>query len=111
MAISPRTFLSFVTLVLIFACSSTEAFAAKGVVTSKMSGCDYFVVSTSKGFDLLEWYGGYDPDKGDVLIGEFESYGMHEIYDATTEEGLNVWVEDYSLSKAGALENLVDQCE
>jgi hypothetical protein len=94
--------------VLLFA---AEANAAKGTVTHKMSGCDYFIVETPKGYDLLEWYGGHDPDRGDVLVGEFESYGIHDIYDDTIDEELTVWVEDYDLSKGNALENLVEQCE
>jgi hypothetical protein len=79
-------------------------------VTHKMSGCDYFVVETLRGYDLPEWYGGHDPDRGDVLVGEYESYGTHDIYDDTADEELTVWVEDYD-SKKDALEELVDQCE
>jgi hypothetical protein len=33
-------------------------------------------------YDVLEWFGGHDPDKGNVLIGGFESYGFHDIYEA-----------------------------
>jgi hypothetical protein len=76
-----------------------------------MSGCDYFIVATPSGYDLLEWYGGHHPDRGDVLVGEYESYGMHDIYDDTADEELTVWVEDYDLSKEDALEKLVEQCE
>jgi hypothetical protein len=35
-----------------------------------VSGCDYFLVSTVQGFALLEWYGGYDPDIGDEIVGK-----------------------------------------
>src|SRR5262249_44467648 len=64
---------------------AVPAYAAKGIVTHRISGCDYFVVETSKGYDLLEWYGGWDPDKGDVLVGVFEQYGMHDINDPTVD--------------------------
>jgi hypothetical protein len=59
----------------------------------------------------LEWYGGHDPDKDDILVGKYESYGMHDIYDNTADEEITVWVEDYNLSKIAALEKLADECE
>jgi hypothetical protein len=96
---------------LIVICSAGQAFAAKGVVSNRISGCDYFIVSTAKGYDVLEWFGGYDPDKGDVLVGDYETYGMQDIHDTTADESLTVWVEDYWLSKGDALEKLVEQCE
>jgi hypothetical protein len=91
--------------------STTFALGARGEVTHKQSGCDYFVVATPAGYDLLEWYGGYDPDKGDFLVGKFETYGMQDIYDQTADDNLRVWVEDYWLSKEDALEKLVEHCE
>lgn len=90
---------------------SAQAFAAKGAVTHKQGSCDYFVVETAGGYDLLEWYGGHDPDKGDVLVGDYESYGMRDIYDVTADDELRVWVEDYGLSKEDALEKMIEQCE
>jgi hypothetical protein len=99
------------TLVLASFFSVTRASAAKGTVSHKMSGCDYFTVETPGGYDLLEWYGGHDPDRGDVLVGQYESYGMHDIYDDTADEELTVWVEDYDLSKEDALDKLVEKCE
>jgi hypothetical protein len=87
------------------------AHAAKGTITHRISGCDYFVVETLRGYDLLEWYGGYDPDKGDMLVGGFEEYGMHDINDLTADEELTVWVEDYDLTKEDVLDQLAEQCE
>ncbi len=85
--------------------------AIKGVVTHRISGCDYFLVYTRNGYDLLEWYGGSDPDKGDILIGGYESYGFHDVYDDTLDESVRVWTEDYALSKTEDLEQLTDKCE
>ena len=87
------------------------AFAARGVVTHRISGCDYYLAATRSGYALLEWYAGYDPDKGDTLVGAFEEYGMHEIYDETSDGETTVWVEDYWLSKDAALEQLAEKCE
>lgn len=84
---------------------------ARAIVSHRVSGCDYFLVATRSNYDLLEWYGGHDPDKGDVLVGGFESYGFHDIYDETADSDLRVWTEDYGLSKEDALEKLTDHCE
>ena len=102
----------FIPIIIVVALAlGIPAVAERGEVTHKQSGCDYFVVETTTGYDVLEWYGGHDPDKGDVLIGKFHSYGMHEVYDETADDNLRVWVEDYDLSKEDALEKLVEQCE
>jgi hypothetical protein len=84
--------------------------AARGEITHRISGCDYFLVETKSDYDLLEWYGGYDPDKGDILIGNYESYGFHDIYDDTRDRALHIWTEDYALSKSDALDKLVEEC-
>jgi hypothetical protein len=91
--------------------TSARALAAKGSVAYKPGGCDYFIVATPAGYDLLEWYGGHDPDKDDLLVGNYESYGMLHIYDDTADAELTVWVEDYGLSKEDALEQMVEHCE
>ena len=101
-------------LILSFACilfCVAQATAATGTVVYRQSGCDYFVVHTANGYDLLEWYGGWEPDKGDVLVGSFEEYGMHDIYDSTADDEVTVWVEEYWLSREDALEELVEKCE
>lgn len=97
-------------MVLVFTIFTSAAFAQKGEVVFKKSGCDYFIVETNMGFALLEWFGGNDPDKEDVIIGDFESYGMKDIYNNTAESKLRVWVEDFWLSRANALEKLYDKC-
>jgi hypothetical protein len=89
---------------------STAALAAKGVVTHRVSSCDYFVVQTANGYALLEWYGGNDPDKGDVLVGDFEAYGMKDVFNITSDDELRVWVEEYWLPRSRVLEKLVDKC-
>jgi hypothetical protein len=63
------------------------------------------------GYGILEWYGGHDPDKDDVLYGDMRTYGMRSIHDETADESIKVWVEDYDLNKTDALEKLLDECE
>ena len=89
---------------------STHAAAARGVVTHRVAGCDYFVVKTASSYSLLEWYGGNDPSKGDIIVGAFESYGMKDIFNVTSDGALRVWVEDFLLSRTEALEQLLDKC-
>jgi hypothetical protein len=95
----------------VIATMSRPAYAAsQGHVAKRISGCDYFIVDADQGYAVLEWYGGHDPDSGDLLIGKFETYGMHDIIDDTADENLTVWTEDYGLSHGHALEILVDKC-
>lgn len=91
--------------------SNTSLEAATGFVTKRKAGCDYFIVETSSGDAVLEWYGGNDPDVGDKIVGKFEEYGMKDIYNATRRQELRVWVEDYWLSEDDAIEKLYEECD
>ena len=84
--------------------------AAKGVVVYYKSGCDYYIVETIMGYVLLEWYGGNDPSEGDTLVGDYETYGLKDIYNLTTDSETSVWVDDFWLSKDIALEKYYDKC-
>lgn len=84
--------------------------AAKGVVAYYKSGCSYFIVETNMGYVLLEWYGGNDPSEGDVLVGNYESYGMKDIFNVSADSETKVWVEDYYLSKDRVIEKYFDKC-
>jgi hypothetical protein len=84
--------------------------AAKGVVVYYRSGCSYFIVETTLGYALLEWYGGSDPDKGDIRAGNFENYGFTDIYNLTKDDTIQVWVDDFWLSKDSAIEKYLEHC-
>lgn len=74
-------------------------------------GCgSRFVVETPGGLALVEWYGGTMPSKGDVLIGDFDSYGMQEFYDLTTDRAGRVYVDEFWLSVDRVVEKLQDKC-
>ena len=51
-------------------------------VILKPSGCgSYFLADgDSYGIYLLEWYGGYDPDVGDSIVGEIKGYGFKDVF-------------------------------
>ncbi len=84
--------------------------AASGTVAYTHSSCDYFIVFTGGDYALLEWYGGYEPDLGDTLVGGYEDYGFKDIYDTTMSRDTKVWVEDYRLSKDRVIEKYQDHC-
>jgi hypothetical protein len=111
MARSFRNLIRVSPIVAILGLPVPAAKAVRGEITHRISSCDYFVVASRTGYDVLEWYGGHDPDKGDIVIGGYEAYGFHEIYDETADESTRVWTEDYSLTKSDALEKLADQCQ
>ncbi len=100
----------FFVITLLFTFFVGLAFAAKGEVVYKKSWCDYFIVETNMGYALLEWYEGNDPEEGDIIVGNFESYGFKDIYNLTADSELKVWVEDYWLSKEDALEQYFEHC-
>lgn len=85
--------------------------AIKCVVVLHPSGCDYFICATENDYLVLEWYGGNDPDKGDVLTGKFSTYGFIDGYNLTQGRKLRVWVEDFWLSKDVAIEKFVEKCD
>jgi hypothetical protein len=85
--------------------------AAQGIVVFYKSGCDYYIVETNMGYSLLEWYGGNDPSEGDVLVGDYESYGMKTIYNVTANSGTKVWVEDFWLSKGNVIKKYFQNCK
>ncbi|HXF49068.1 MAG TPA: hypothetical protein VNL73_06550 [Verrucomicrobiae bacterium] len=89
----------------------STSLASKGEVVYKSSSCDYFIVETPSGFALLEWYGGNDPYKGDIIVGDFEEFGFQDIYNITADSELRVWVEDYWLSKEDAVEKYFEHCD
>ena len=84
--------------------------AARGTVVYNRSGCDYFIVTSQAGFALLEWYGGHDPAEGDAVAGDFETYGMKDIFDRSANAETRVWVEDFWLSRSNVIEKYWSKC-
>jgi hypothetical protein len=75
------------------------------------SGCsDWFLAESHKGVYLIQWYGGYSPSKGDIIIGPIDAYGFKDVCYASHGEG-RVYVDDYLLSASRALEKLRDKCD
>ncbi|WP_395452899.1 hypothetical protein ACHMW5_02490 [Azospirillum melinis] len=89
----------------------TVAQAATGMVVFNSSGCrGHFVVEAASGFAILEWFGGNAPQKGEVIVGGFEEFGMQPIYNTTLGQEGQVWVEDFWLSKASVIKKMERFC-
>ena len=95
---------------LFLAFSISEAQAAKGKVVYYGS-CSYYIVATKNGYAILEWYGGHDPREGDVIVADYESYGMKTIFNVTAERETRAWVEDYMLSKDSVIRQYNELCQ
>lgn len=102
--------LIIIAITVIALCIPLSAIAAKGVVVYIKSGCSYYIVETTMGYALLEWYGGSIPSRGDVLVGDFESYGMKDIYNVTADSETRVWVDNYWMSKSRVVERYFEKC-
>jgi len=90
--------------------TALAAGAATGVVAFKKSGCDYFVVNSAAGLALLKWHEGYFPEPGDVVDGNFETYGFQDLHTFPTAARSRVWVEAYGLSTDAVVQQLRRHC-
>jgi hypothetical protein len=87
-----------------------RAQADRGVVALRVSGCDYYVISTSNGFTVAEWYGGHDPWKGEAVVGSLNSYGFKTVFfGASASEG-RIYIEEYWSSADDAMEQISEKC-
>jgi len=82
-----------------------------GEVVQKASHCDYFVVADQSGdYSVLEWYGGSEPDRGDMLAGDWNRYGMIDVQNVSSGTSIHAWVEDYMLSRSRAADVFARKC-
>lgn len=88
---------------------SRRASNAKITVILRVRSCDYFLADGPRGLYLLEWYGGYDPNRSDGIFGELGSYGFKDVIYENGREG-RLYVDDYMLGEDRALEKLGEKC-
>ncbi len=74
-------------------------------------GCDYFIADGIQGFYLLEWYGGHDPDVGDVIVAKLGSYGFKDVYYSKPGADGRVYVDDYLLSQSSVVDQFRQKCD
>ena len=89
-----------------------EAYATQGqaTVVFRKSGCDYMILQNNSGYIVAEWMGGNDPDQGDNIGGNLNSYGTKDFYNLSRNSKTRLWIDDYMLSKDRALEKISDKC-
>lgn len=87
------------------------ASAESGVVALEDTpGCDRFILETSLGYVLVEWYGGVIAIyEGDAVHGDLHSFGLKDIYFEGRGE-MRVWIEDYMQDEEEALEYFNEEC-
>lgn len=84
----------------------------KGISLGKyVSGCDYYLIQDPYGsYSLVEWFGGTDTGRDDIVYGDLYSFGFKDLYDATNKLTTHVWIDNYWLSHDRASEKLTDHC-
>lgn len=95
----------------IFLSQVAQSHAAKAVVVFKEPTCKHFVAQGPDGFYLLEYQGGYDPDKGDFIVGSFNSYGFKQAYYPDREQDGKVYVNGFKMSQDSAFQGYFDHCQ
>jgi hypothetical protein len=100
-------------VILTFAATGAIPAAAstvKSVIVYKACRSQY-VAENSMGYVFLEWYGGSDPEPGDVIIGELNSYGFKDVYNLGKDQEMRVWIDDYMLSKQRVIDKINSKCK
>lgn len=70
-----------IALLLVAPTPSLAPSTVRGTVSERRGACSYFAVETQRGSDVRDWRQGYEPDLDDVIAGNFESYGFHDVVD------------------------------
>lgn len=84
---------------------SVTVYASRGVVAYYDFSSSKIVIQTDyNSYTCAEVYtGGLLTGIGSVIVGDLETYGFKEVYDVTTDEELSIYIDDYWVSKARAL--------
>jgi hypothetical protein len=102
-----RTLCRLLPLLAFLPVAASAADAKVMLVTVKCH--DLFVVEMGeKRYALLEWYGGYKPERGDIVSGNFTHFGVQDML--IGDRRLRVWVEDYDLTQDQINDKLADKC-
>ena len=79
-----------------------------GVVVADHYTCnisDRIVIETRRGYTNAEVYRGYGAThEGEILYGEFHSYGFTDIYDENGTEVGRLYIDDYMVGESSAVE-------
>lgn len=82
----------------------------EGEVVYSDSYCNYFVVETYNGYNVIRAYGSYKPYEGSIVYGNFSSNGTREFYNYTSGVVFTASVTDTWLSYLDAQDALDYYC-
>ena len=82
----------------------------RGVVVYNDFNCDYYIVETFRGYAVVRNYSGLVPYNGDVLYGDFSSWGYKTVYNRSSGYLIRGDVRDYWLSWFRARDIVAYQC-
>ena len=81
----------------------------RGQVVYSSSSCPYFLIETMNGYEVIRSISDR-PYEGDVLYGDFSSYGAKDIYDRTGRSVISGDIKEYWLTSSGAQDALDYYC-
>lgn len=88
------------------------AFAEDAIVALYNPQCrDYFIAQSRTGYAFIQWFGGYEPKQGDIISGDFTSFGLKSVKYPGQSESEKIVVRDYALSRIEALEQYLEKCK
>lgn len=100
---------TFILVLIISSCASAKD-EVGAVVLSKSSK---YVVKTTLGFTVCEWFGGNDLNEGDVVVGNLHQFGFTTLAlvrgTSVTTTTTRVWVDNFWLDKDRVIDWLVDK--
>jgi hypothetical protein len=82
----------------------------RGQVVYSSPTCDFYVVETYNGYEVIHSWDGFRPFEGTVLYGNFSNYGTRDFYDPSNNLLVRAEVVDYWLSYPAAQDELSHYC-
>ena len=82
----------------------------RGEVVYSSSACDFYVVDTYNGYEVIHSWDGYRPFEGTVLYGNFSNYGTRNFYDRANGVLVSGEVVDYWLTYSAAQDEINHYC-
>jgi hypothetical protein len=83
----------------------------RGEVVYSDSYCNYYIVETANGYNILRSYGGYKPYEGSILYGDFSYTGTKDIYNRSSGIIFTGTVIDYWLGYYAAQDAIDYYCQ
>ncbi|WP_295155293.1 hypothetical protein [Selenomonas sp. AE3005] len=95
-------------LLLLLITLSAVAFAEQGQVVYYNTNRQSVVIATASGYTCGEVTmfrsGFWELSRGDMLAGDLNSYGSHDVYDLSRDRMISLWIDDVMLSQDAAFD-------